>query len=347
MAIPSLRVAGTRADTNQASLSPSYPSGIVSGDIILLHAFFHEGTTTTTGVFSDPTGFTLVRRQNVTVSGAKKGELVLWWRRADGSESGTVSVTRSGGTGNGTVTTANMTVWQGCVTTGDPWEGLTGASDESPPHTLSVTTTSTDREAIVWVFANDNLAASGTDANWTNVIAPYTDATGVDYAGHVARRDAATANTYSGSWSQSAGIEGALIGLALIGQTNQQFNSSPSGSLSFSGAVAKLLNRVLSASLGFSGAAVKSINRSLTASLSLSSAMARSTARSLVATLGFTGATTKRTDRSVGGSVTFSGTVAKQPARAHGGTVSFSTSFTPELLAPGTPALVIVHFHTE
>lgn len=211
-----LRVAGTRVDGTTGSLTPSHPAGIQENDIVLLHAFFHEGTTTTTGTWNTPTGFTLVRKQNLTVAGAKKGELALFWKRAVGGESGTVTVSRTGGTGNATVSTANMSVWSGCVTSGDPWEGLTGITDETPPYAMSVTTTAGGRVVVAWVFANDNVASTGQDANWTNVVAPYTDATGIDYAGHVASRVAGSAAAYAGSWSQSSGIEGVAIGLALI-----------------------------------------------------------------------------------------------------------------------------------
>lgn len=178
-----LRVAGTRADATGAGASPSYPAGILADDIILLHAFFHEGTTTTTGSWNTPTGFTLLRKQNLTVGGAKKGELAVFWKRAVGGESGVVSVTRSGGTGNGTVSTANMTVWSGCTTTGNPYINDTSVADETPPYTITITTTAVDRHLVAWIFGNDNLSSTGADANWTDVITAYTDPTGADYAG--------------------------------------------------------------------------------------------------------------------------------------------------------------------
>ena len=216
MAAPSLRAAGTRVDGTGLSLTPAYPA-VQAGDVILLHAFYHNGTTTTTGTWSVPTGFSLIRRQDLLIGGAKKGELATFARRATGSESGTVTVTRTGNSGNTTVSTANMTVWQdvGGSTDLDGIEAIGGVSDETPPYTHTVTTLGTERTAVAFVFANDNVASTGTDAAWTNVIAPYTDVTGPDYAGHVASRVAATAGGYAGSWSQSAGIEGAVIGLAL------------------------------------------------------------------------------------------------------------------------------------
>jgi hypothetical protein len=214
----SLRVAGTRADGTTASLSPSYPAGIVAGDLIQLHAFFHEGTTTTVGTWAIPAGFSLVRRQNLTVGGAKKGELAIFARRATGAESGSVTVTRTGATGNATVATANMTVWQGVngTTDLDGLEGITSVADEATPYAMTVTTLGADRLVIGWVFANDNLASTGVSAGWTNVVAPYTDPTGADYAGHIASIVKAAAGGQAGSWTQSAGIEGALIGVALI-----------------------------------------------------------------------------------------------------------------------------------
>lgn len=89
------------------------------------------------------------------------------------------------------------------------------------------------------------------------------------------------------------------------------------------------------------------IQQSVSGSLSFTGAIVKAVSRSLSAALGFTGAIAKRTDRSVGGSVSFTGSVTRQSSKGQTATVTFSTSFSPELLAPGTPALVIIHIHTE
>lgn len=89
------------------------------------------------------------------------------------------------------------------------------------------------------------------------------------------------------------------------------------------------------------------IQQSVSGSLSFTGAIVKRISRSVSAALGFAGAITKRTDRSVGGSVGFTGAVTKRSAKGQTATVTFSTSFSPELLAPGTPALVIIHIHTE
>lgn len=89
------------------------------------------------------------------------------------------------------------------------------------------------------------------------------------------------------------------------------YTSTPSGSLSFTGAIAKSAGKVLTGSLSFTGATVKSVSRSLTGSL------------------GLDGLVSKRTGRSVGADV------------------SFSTAFAADLQPQAVPALVIVHTHTE
>jgi hypothetical protein len=88
----------------------------------------------------------------------------------------------------------------------------------------------------------------------------------------------------------------------------QQYNSSPSGSLSFGGAIIKRAARALTASLSFAGSTVKQ------------------TARSLSGSLGFSAETTKSTTRTVGASVTFTASLDSQVV---------------------TPALVAIHIHTE
>src|SRR5687768_3593088 len=163
----SLRAAATRVDGTGLTVDPSYPT-VVAGDLILLHAFYHNGTTTTTGTWSVPSGFTLVRRQDLLVGGAKKGELATFAKRADGTETGTVSVTRTGNSGNTTVSKDNMMSWQSVAGDGalDGIEAITRVNDETPQYEMTVTTLGPDRQVLAWVFANDNTASTGVSTGW-------------------------------------------------------------------------------------------------------------------------------------------------------------------------------------
>lgn len=92
------------------------------------------------------------------------------------------------------------------------------------------------------------------------------------------------------------------------GTGGTQYNSTPSGSLDFTGGVTKSVSRGVTATLSFAGSTVKQAARSLTGSL------------------GFSGEASKSTSRSVGADVTFSASLNTQVV---------------------TPALVAIHIHTE
>lgn len=89
------------------------------------------------------------------------------------------------------------------------------------------------------------------------------------------------------------------------------------------------------------------IQQSVSGSLSFTGAITKAISRALSGALSFTGGLTKRTDRSIEGGVTFTGVVVKTTGKSPSGTLTFTASLDPQLLAPGTPALVIIHIHTE
>lgn len=111
--------------------------------------------------------------------------------------------------------------------------------------------------------------------------------------------------------------------------SGQQFNQSVSGSLSFTGGVAKRAGKVLAATLGFTGA------------------LARRTSRALLASVGFGGQVTKSTSRSLTADLGLDGTVLKLTSRSTSGSLDFGTSFSAQLVVPETPALIAIHFHPE
>lgn len=133
----------------------------------------------------------------------------------------------------------------------------------------------------------------------------------------------------SASGGSPANRRGAGVSWAELEIPTAAQSQSLAGSLSFTGALVGLLGRVLTGGLSFSGEVAKSINRALSAALD------------------FGGAITKRTDRSLSGSVTFTTAQSKQTSRSTSAAVSFTVSFAADLQDAGTPALVIIHYHTE
>lgn len=84
--------AGTGAQEVPLSgtLGVAYPTGIVFGSFLLLHVFLSHSAAPT---ITTPTGWTLIDSQ---ADGANFRSSV-YWRRADGTESGSLAVTVSGG----------------------------------------------------------------------------------------------------------------------------------------------------------------------------------------------------------------------------------------------------------
>lgn len=150
-ATPTFVAAGTVSGASTATgvaQSVSYPAGLLANDILIIQISYNDPNLTTdpTISWSIPTGFTAMGSA-VTVLGMTG---VMFWRRATGSETGTVSSTRTGGFSAGDrYNIAQMTAWRGCKTSGDPFEAL--ASNTKTDATMvgsSVTTTGANRRVV-------------------------------------------------------------------------------------------------------------------------------------------------------------------------------------------------------
>lgn len=165
-------------------------------------------------------------------------------------------------------------------------------------------------------FANlvgDNKAVPATIWPTTSTVATYGASN--DLWGATWSDTDINATSFAVFLSAQANIANADIGVdyirVTVHYTGGTVSQSVSGSLSFTGSVAKQAGKVLTGSLSFTGATVKSVSRSLTGSL------------------GLDGLVSKRTGRSVSADV------------------SFNTAFAAEIQGQAVPALVIVHTHTE
>lgn len=96
--------------------------------------------------------------------------------------------------------------------------------------------------------------------------------------------------------------------------------------------------------INYTEAAGTNYTSSQAGSLSFTSAMAKRISRALTGTLSFAGAITKRTDKAHTATVDFAGSTVKVTQRANTATVTFSGSLDSQVQ---TPALIIIHFHTE
>lgn len=113
-----VRSTGTVSSTPLGNLSVSYPSTIVANDILCVMVTASDNVVSTM-----PAGWTL--KQGTNNGTGSRTE--VWWYRADGTETGTVTVTRSGGG----PAAGLMSAIAGAATTGDPIEAISASPNST------------------------------------------------------------------------------------------------------------------------------------------------------------------------------------------------------------------------
>lgn len=147
--MPTFVAAGGVARSGLSVAAPYY-SGLAAGDIAIIQVRAPTPIR--------PSGWTQMG-SSVSEGGSSD---TLYWRRLDGTESGTVTVTASGGS-------AMMTGWRGCVDNGDPYEALdTDHGTGNPGSSRSITTTGVQRRAVIlWTLNTFAGNTSDPDTGWT------------------------------------------------------------------------------------------------------------------------------------------------------------------------------------
>lgn len=149
--------------TSNANIDVPYPAGLQANDIAFIQAIYIPGIGGAT--ISTPAGWTLVSHDNIDFVSYKHA---VYWKRLDGSETGTVTVTTSAGVASPNDDFAGvMSVWRGCVASGTPYEGLANNNATSASMIGSSVTTSANNETILNFCATDTNSASSPAASWT------------------------------------------------------------------------------------------------------------------------------------------------------------------------------------
>lgn len=171
MAAPVVVSKGTASAATTATVTPSYPASVGADDIVFLLAISNQPVSI--GVINTPTDFAEVAQgtfQNNTP--ADRGRVALFWRRATGSLTGTVSVTRTGDTGTDGVFFAQMYRVTGCVTTGDPWDAVTpryGPGNATVTFD-AVTVSGTERTLLAFCAQADNASTVDPPASYSGLV---------------------------------------------------------------------------------------------------------------------------------------------------------------------------------
>lgn len=146
MAAPAFGAAGTYLAGTAANSAVAYPASVGAGDILLM-AMYIESTTAVT-----PPG-SWVQKATVAVTGVSAHTFRLFWIRATGGESGTVTFTHSSA-----YRECMMARYTGCVASGDPFDtaGVNTASSTTPSSATPAVTLTTGGadELLVWYTTN-------------------------------------------------------------------------------------------------------------------------------------------------------------------------------------------------
>lgn len=119
MAAPVFGAAGTYDTGTSAAPAIGVPSGVTSGQIILV-ALYKEIVATVTTL---PTGFAEATASPISTTASGVHSLHLFWKRATGADSGTYTF---GWTGS-TYWEASATRFTGCIASGNPFDTGAGA----------------------------------------------------------------------------------------------------------------------------------------------------------------------------------------------------------------------------
>lgn len=185
MAAPVLVSKGTASFVNGAGdVTPSYPASLAAGDIVFLLALTASGGGAgyVLGSILVPSGFTYAAAGTYRTSGGvSRGRANLFWKRAAGGESGTVTIVwSSSNKGVNPALGAQMYRVTGCPSSGVPWESLLVAGEDlagvgSATITWpAIQVGGTERTLLAFLGQADDLPGAATPTDYAATLAPDT-----------------------------------------------------------------------------------------------------------------------------------------------------------------------------
>jgi Putative Ig domain len=187
------------------------PADIQANDILLMPVFV-ANTSGGTVTINTPSGWTAVSAQVTLVGGE---DLKFFWKRAAGGESGTVTVTSSGGLGGAlSFTKGEICSYRNCIATGTPFEAVGEAHNSAGTANTAgpdVITTGANRAVVAACFV-DFEVTSAQPSGWTDRV----NATSGHSFASFSDRAQATAATVPGMVRAAQNWRWVVWGLALI-----------------------------------------------------------------------------------------------------------------------------------
>lgn len=199
---------GYAGGSNISSVAPAFPVGVQADDIALLHASFHDGSSSPgSQTITTPAGFTLVDFQGPTNIGATSIGY-LFWKRCSGSEGGTTVTVNASETSNTEVYGSVISVFRGCKASGTPYEGIAHkAAAATTTHTSDALTTLGPNRLALFIVGHRVATNASTAGSWAELY-DFTTAAGNDagvYAYSVAQAAAGAVTPASITMGLSAG----------------------------------------------------------------------------------------------------------------------------------------------
>lgn len=180
---------GISSGTN-ASVDVIYPSTVNANDILFISVMDADNDT-----FTVPSGFTLIRQSSTNTNLS----VALFWKRAIGTETGTITVTSA--LADGQVVGGIMYRYTGCVTSGTPYEQFSLGSVQqttSNTHNNTLNTNGIDRLAVNLVTVEDNTINGATLNGWIEDSRESSTA-GSDFSFSMATQEIPTSGTNAGT----------------------------------------------------------------------------------------------------------------------------------------------------
>lgn len=231
MAAPTFFGKGTLdAENSGTSITPiDFPASIAANDIAVMAVGCNN-----TSTFTTPSGQGAWAILGTSLE-SDAGQSTEWyWLRLTGSETAE-TVTASATFSNTVGGYGQIWVFRGCITTGNPFEGVgnDGTAAQTTPDSTAVTTTDVDRLVVCICLLDDNVdAASGfPPSGWTDMGGFSSSSVGGDWATKAMERTEASATTVPaavvGTWGAS--LRWRTISFALVPPAAGAGTDAPAG----------------------------------------------------------------------------------------------------------------------
>jgi hypothetical protein len=194
MAAPTIISKGTANAAISAPITPSYPASPQANDIIWLLVISHQPVSI--GVINTPSGFTEAAQGTYqNSSSVNQGRAALFWRRSDGTETGTVSVSRTGDTGADGVFFGQMYLERGVQASGNPYDQVIPRYGPGNATVTwdAVTVSGSERTLLAFCAQADDSPGVATPSTYTRTVAIDVTTSGTD--GQVSLSDKRTVSS--------------------------------------------------------------------------------------------------------------------------------------------------------